>query len=305
MMFDLFVKEVQGRNLRGAILFDEPLSRHTSFKIGGPCRVLIKPAAEADLIAVVSLAKKMDLPWVLIGNGSNILVSDMGYDGIVVKTDEMQGISVNSNLVHADCGALVMAVAQAAFRHSLSGLEFAYGIPGSIGGAIFMNAGAYGGEIKDVVQTVKYMDTSGEIVQFGRDACCFSYRESYFMHHPGTVILSVCFQLTDGVQREIREKMDFYLSSRREKQPIELPNAGSTFKRPAENYAGSLVELCGLKGFSVGGAQVSTKHAGFIVNTGDATAKDVLKLISHIQQAVFEKHGIALETEIRFIGPME
>ncbi|MBE6754298.1 MAG: UDP-N-acetylmuramate dehydrogenase, partial [Ruminococcaceae bacterium] len=236
-------------------------------------------------------------------NGSNMLVDDNGIGGVVLRLDEQFcEITVSeSGILRAGAGATLSAMCHAALDASLTGLEFAWGIPGSVGGAAFMNAGAYGGEMKDVVVSCEYITPDGAWNVYNADQCEFGYRTSVFQHQP-YIITAVSVQLKPGDQREIRAQMDDILQRRKSKQPLELPSAGSVFKRPVGYYAGGLIEQCGLKGASVGGAQVSEKHAGFIVNKGGATCADVLGLVAHIQKTVLEQTGVTLECEIRSIS---
>ena len=293
-------------------LVDEPMSRHTTFRIGGRAALVAQPRDVGELVRVLSLyrscADKVPL-WVL-GNGSNVLVSDDGIEGLVVLTGSVRGVRFTDPIdgrgtVTAECGASLTALSDACVRQgrALDGLAFAYGIPGSVGGALVMNAGAYGGEMSDVVTGCTYFDLhDGEIHRLTVDEMNLSYRHSVFTDHPDRIVLSVEMSLAVGDGADIRAKMDTYMASRRDKQPLEYPSAGSVFKRPAGAYAGKLIEDCGLKGYAVGGAQVSPKHAGFIVNVGGATASDVSCLVAHIQKTVEAYTGYRLECEIRTLG---
>lgn len=281
---------------------NEPMKNHTSFKIGGPVDLLIE-VKETELIkTVISWANTNKKPLIVFGMGSNMLVSDKGIRGIALKLgNNMDEIRVNYNEIKAAAGATLSALAVAAANHSLTGLEFAEGIPGSLGGAIFMNAGAYDGEMKNVLNQVEAISPVGEVKIFSQDELQMGYRKSIFQTN-GYYILSAVMQLQKGEQEEILRKMQAFAQSRREKQPIEYPSAGSTFKRPAGHYVGPMIEELGLKGFSIGGARVSLKHAGFIINTGNATAQNVLDLISYIQEKVAAQYGVNLETELKIIG---
>ena len=293
-------------------LADEPMSKHTTFRIGGKARLVALPKSVEELVRVLTLyhihADRIPL-WVL-GNGSNVLVSDGGMDGLVVLTGGVRGVHFaepmdGSVTVTAECGASLTALSDACVRQGreLDGLAFAYGIPGSVGGALVMNAGAYGGEMSDVVTGSTYFNLQdGEIHRLTADEMKLSYRHSTFTDHPHWIVLTVEMSLAIGVGADIRGRMDGYMAARRDKQPLEYPSAGSVFKRPEGAFAGKLIEDCGLKGYTVGGAQVSPKHAGFIVNVGDATASDVSELVAHIQRTVEENTGYRLECEIRTLG---
>lgn len=281
------------------LLFNEPMSRHTTFGIGGPAEVLIQVNTKDAARAAARALKEYDITPCVIGNGSNILVSDEGIRGAVMKICCGE-YRVSGNTVYAGAGATLNKLAAAARDAGLSGLEFAYGIPGTVGGAVYMNAGAYGGQIADVLRASEYLDGSGKAGMFSKDEHGFGYRDSVYMHGE-YIILEAEFALNNGEISEIDEKMRDYLKRRRDSQPLELPSAGSVFKRPAGNYAGALIEKCGLKGSRIGGAEVSEKHAGFIVNRGGATCEDVKRLIEHIRETVLREYGIMLECEIRIL----
>jgi len=271
---------------------NEPLSRHTSFQIGGPAERMAAPENETELLELV-----LQKPAAIIGAGTNLLVRDEGISGLVVKIGaEMADISIEGNILTAQAGARLSQIAMAAMRAGLSGLEFAAGIPGTVGGAVVMNAGAYGGEIKDVLIDVRVI-ADGEIKTLTNEQLEFGYRKSLAMEM-GYIIAGARFLLTPDSPEAISARMRELAQKRRDKQPLEMPSAGSTFKRPEGYFAGALIEGAGLKGFSVGGAQVSEKHAGFVVNTGGATCADVLGLIEKVQSVVREKYGIELEMEV-------
>ncbi|MBE5765817.1 MAG: UDP-N-acetylmuramate dehydrogenase [Clostridiales bacterium] len=271
---------------------NEPLSRHTSFQIGGPAERMAAPENETELLELV-----LQKPAAIIGAGTNLLVRDEGISGLVVKIGaEMADISIEGNILTAQAGARLSQIAMAAMRAGLSGLEFAAGIPGTVGGAVVMNAGAYGGEIKDVLIDVRVI-ADGEIKTLTNEQLEFGYRKSLAMEM-GYIIAGARFLLTPDSPEAISARMRELAQKRRDKQPLEMPSAGSTFKRPEGHFAGALIEGAGLKGFSVGGAQVSEKHAGFVVNTGGATCADVLGLIEKVQSVVREKYGIELEMEV-------
>ncbi len=280
-----------------------PLSQHTSFRIGGPADVYVTVTNSSQLAHVLKLTGEQDIPCMIIGNGSNLLVSDAGIRGVVVRLagDFCDVDYLGDGLLRAGAGASLSNFCLNALEHGLTGLEFAWGIPGSVGGAAFMNAGAYGGEMKDVVTEVQYVTSDGRSEKLTNDQCGFTYRGSIFQNSD-CVITAVTVKLEKGDPAKIKEYMDDILGRRKAKQPLDMPSAGSVFKRPVGYFAGGLIEQCCLKGYSVGGAQVSEKHAGFIVNKGGATCKDVLDLIEHIQKTVLEQTGVTLECEVRAIG---
>lgn len=297
-----FVDEIRSRMAPEHILLNEPMKDHTTFRIGGPADCLILPASMEDVAFVFQCLKRHDIPFVILGNGSNVLVLDKGIRGVVIKFNSpISAIRKKKNTLTAGAGALLRDVSGFAAENGLSGMEFACGIPGSIGGAVFMNAGAYDGEMKNIVSAVRAISPKGEIVQFAANELDFGYRHSIFQEN-GCAICEVDLTLTPGNAEEIKEKIAGFTERRESKQPLEMPSAGSTFKRPEGHYAGTLIEQTGLKGFTVGGAQVSDKHAGFVVNAGDATAKDVLELIRQVQDRVFEKHHVKLFPEVRILG---
>ena len=297
-----FVDEIRSRMAPEHILLNEPMKDHTTFRIGGPADCLILPASMEDVAFVFQCLKRHDIPFVILGNGSNVLVLDKGIRGVVIKFNSpISAIRKKKNTLTAGAGALLRDVSEFAAENSLSGMEFACGIPGSIGGAVFMNAGAYDGEMKNIVSAVRAISPKGEIVQFTANELDFGYRHSIFQEN-GCAICEVDLTLAPGNAEEIKEKIAGFTERRESKQPLEMPSAGSTFKRPEGHYAGTLIEQTGLKGFTVGGAQVSDKHAGFVVNAGDATAKDVLELIRQVQDRVFEKHHVKLFPEVRILG---
>ena len=279
-----------------------PLSKHSSFRIGGAADVALFPKSSDELCKTLSFLREQEIPVLVIGNGSNVVFSDAGYRGAVVFTGKCRNIKIENDLVFADAGVLLSALSSAARDESLSGLEFAFGIPGTLGGAIFMNAGAYGGSMSDVCISSWYYDLeTGHFGESFGDAQCFGYRKSIYQEHPERIILSATLQLKKGNRKTISEEMRTYWDKRRATQPLDLPNAGSVFKRPEGHFAGKLIEDCGLKGLTVGGAQVSQKHAGFIVNIGGATCEDVKRLIEKIQTTVLQQTGVKLECEIRFL----
>lgn len=283
------------------IRIDEPMSRHTTFRVGGPADYFLTPG-EAELGPVVKLLQEEQIPLQIIGNGSNLLVGDKGIRGAVVEIGrQLSGVSVEGSCLVAQAGASLSRAAREAARAQLSGLEFASGIPGTVGGAVVMNAGAYGGEMKDVVERVDVLCGNGELKTLNGEEMEFSYRHSVVPKLHGTVLKTV-FRLKEADESLIWARMELLKNQRAQKQPLEYASAGSTFKRPEGYFAGKLIMDAGLRGFQVGGAQVSEKHCGFVINRGDATAEDILTLIRHVQKTVKEKFGVDLETEVRMIG---
>ena len=286
-----------------SVLWDEPMKNHTSFKIGGPAAALCAPKNRRQLRELVGFVQREGVDSWYIGNGSNLLVSDEGLNGIAILLDSgFDGeIELDGTVLLAPAGKKLSAVCAAACAAGLTGLEFAYGIPGSVGGAVYMNAGAYGGEMKDRLLWVEYLAPTGEIVRLEGEQMGLSYRHSRFMEEgmEGSCIVRAAFGLQRGEKAAIQSEMDRILNQRRQKQPLEYPSAGSTFKRPQGAFAAQLIDECGLKGFTVGGAQVSEKHAGFVINTGKATCADVLELTRQVQECVQEKTGYLLELEVR------
>ena len=285
-------------------LAGEPMAPHTTFKIGGPADRMVVLETEGQLSGVLGVLEEQALPWMVLGNGSNLLVSDLGIRGAVLCLAgdfKRVSLSADGRTLRAGAGASLATACAFARERELSGLEFAWGIPGSVGGAVYMNAGAYGGEMKDVVKGVRYVTPQGRRETAAGDALGFSYRKSCFtgIRH---VITGVECALAPGSHSQIAAQMEELMDRRKEKQPYDLPSAGSVFKRPQNGFAAALIDQCGLKGRRVGGAQVSRKHAGFIVNTGGATCQDVLELIQIIQETVKAQAGIALECEVRRVG---
>lgn len=278
------------------------MKNYTSFKVGGPAELFLSPEDAGQTAKLVRFCEKEEIPVFVLGKGSNLLVSDRGIKGAVIYTGKQCSISMtDENTVRAQSGASLAQLCTFALENSLSGLEFAYGIPGTVGGAVFMNAGAYGGEMKDVLLNSEYVSTDGTSGELDNEAMELSYRHSAY-ENGNLVITAASVRLAPADRNEIKSTMNDILARRKEKQPLEYPSAGSTFKRPEGNFAGALIEQCGLKGVSVGGAQVSEKHAGFIINRGGATAADILSLIKHVQARVKAQTGVSLETEIRLIG---
>lgn len=284
------------------LLVAEPMAKHTSFRIGGPADLLAQPADEAELAALLQVASEHAVPVTLIGNGSNLLVRDKGIRGLVIKLGNLfSGVEVCGNTLTFGCGVSLAMASKKAASLSLSGLEFAVGIHGTIGGAVYMNAGAYDGEMAKVVIKVRVMDEQGKTSELAASELDFAYRHTA-LQNSGRIVTSVTVSLVPGDADAIAAKMADFSQRRISKQPLELPSAGSMFKRPPGYFAGTLIDQTGLKGYTVGGAQVSTKHAGFVVNIGGATASDVLQLISDVQSKVFAAHGVHLEPEVLVLG---
>lgn len=287
-------------SLRAKVCENEPMSKHTTFRIGGPADVFIVPRDTESLAKICSFCSQNEIKYLVVGNGSNLLVSDKGIRGAVIKSGERGEIKVDGEKITASAGANLSLVCEAARKNNLTGLEFAYGIPGSVGGAVYMNAGAYGGEIKDVVTKTYHIDGS-DVGSFESSELDFGYRHSAYT---GTkkAITKVEFTLKKGDYEAIDVRMTELITRRRTKQPLEYPSAGSVFKRPVGYYAGALIEECGLKGTKIGGAMVSVKHAGFIINAGGATCSDVLALVAKIKSTVLQEKGVELECEIKAVG---
>lgn len=284
------------------LLFHEPMSRHTTFRVGGEAECMAVVETKEELSQLVSYLGRIEQEYFVLGNGSNLLVGDKGYRGIILKLgSRLSAVGVEKNHIAAGAGALLSRVAYAARDAGLSGLEFAAGIPGSIGGAIVMNAGAYGGEMKQVVQMVRVMDKEGEILTLDNDTMEFGYRTSIIRNRP-FIVLGVVLKLTPGDQGEISAKMDDLMKQRKGKQPLEYPSAGSTFKRPEGYYAGKLIMDAGLRGYRIGGAQVSEKHCGFVINAGGASAADIREVIEEVQERVLDRFHVRLEPEVIFLG---
>ncbi|MDI6603747.1 MAG: UDP-N-acetylmuramate dehydrogenase [Thermoanaerobacteraceae bacterium] len=285
----------------GGIFKDEPMSKHTSLRIGGPADILIIPRSRKELIDVINIIRSNNMPYLIIGNGTNLLVLDKGIRGVVIKLTALKNIMVDDIIIISETGALLSAIANAALSHGLAGFEFASGIPGTIGGAIAMNAGAYGTEIKDVITKVEVIDSNGDIHILENGKMAFSYRNS-IIQNDNLIAVRAWLRLHKEEYDVIKKRMNELNNMRKEKQPLEYPSAGSIFKRPHGNYAGKLIQDAGLRGYSIGDAQVSEKHCGFIINKGNATAEDVLNLIKYIQNKVKEKFGVQLVPEVKIVG---
>lgn len=286
------------------ILIDEPMKKHTNFELGGPADVMALPTTQAELECVLTLAREEGIPWFIVGNGSNLVVRDGGIRGLVIKLEHLNRIRVEGDCIIADSGAELKRLSELALEHHLTGLEFACGIPGSLGGAVFMNAGAYEGEMSQVLETVTVISPQGEKKVLAREELELGYRTSRVKTH-GDVVVEARLKLTVGDYDAIRGKIELLTQKREERQPLEYPSAGSTFKRPLGNYAGKLIQEAGLKGYCLRGAAVSDKHSGFIINKQNATAQEVLELIAYVQQEVRNQFEIQLEPEVLIVGDDE
>lgn len=298
MIAELLAGIVGGSN----IFPEEPMKNHTSFKLGGPADNLVTPCDTASLKGVCSFCAQNGIPMFVMGNGTNLVVGDKGIRGVVLKLkDNMSSCRIEGEYIIAQAGILLSRLSRIALGNELTGLEFAEGIPGTLGGAVTMNAGAYDGEMSMVVESTEYLAGDGKVITLDHSRHCFGKRSSYIQSDRG-IVLETRLRLKNGKSAEIKAKMEEFASLRREKQPLDMPSAGSVFKRPEGFFAGKLVQDCGLKGFRIGGAEVSCLHCGFIVNKGSATSADVIALIKHIQAAVLERFGVELQTEVRIVG---
>lgn len=297
-ILDLLTQYVDREN----ILTEEPMSKHTTFRTGGNAAIFVRVTNEEQLTQLLRCLAKNKVEYMIIGNGSNLLVGDLGYKGVILQIDNgFDAIEVDGNYIIAKAGARMSAVAKVACEHSLTGLEFASGIPGTVGGGVMMNAGAYDGEMKNVVTLVTLLNRAGEQRILDRTAMQFGYRTS-LLKTTGEIVTEVIFELSPGDATEIKAKMDDFAERRRSKQPLEYPSAGSTFKRPAGHFAGKLIEDAGLRGYRIGGASVSEKHCGFIVNDRGASSAEIRELIDYVQNRVQEQSGVTLEPEVIFLG---
>ena len=299
MDFDFIYQSLSEALPELKILRNEPMKNHSSFKVGGPAEIFIEPEGEKQLEKSYALLKEMGISPVVIGKGSNILVRDEGIKGVVLHVGEgLSSVKIEGDSLYAEAGASMASVASAALRESLTGMEFAHGIPGSIGGGVMMNAGAYGGELKDIVCRVRYMDGAGNILE--TEDCRFAYRHSRF-EEEDSIIIGAYIKLEKGEKEAIAAQMKLLSEKRMSSQPLDKPSAGSTFKRPATGYAAAMIDQSGLKGFTVGGAQVSEKHAGFVINANNASFADVTELMAKVQEKVHENFGVILEPEVKII----
>ncbi len=284
------------------ILPGEPMCKHTTFRIGGEATCFIKVSSAEQLAALIPYFRQVEVPYFILGNGSNLLVGDRGYDGVILQIkDKFDQITVEGNVVKAQAGALLSKVATVAYENELTGLEFASGIPGTMGGGVMMNAGAYGGEMKQVVTSVTVLSENGDVLTLDNETMEFGYRTSIIKNRHFTV-LEVELMLETGDKEAIKSQMDELAEKRKEKQPLAYPSAGSTFKRPEGYFAGKLIMDAGLRGYSIGGAMVSEKHCGFVINAGKATATDVTEVIAEVQERVKDKFGVTLEREVIYLG---
>ncbi len=291
------------RYIAGAenVLVDEAMALHTSFRIGGPADLFVTPTDMQALCKSIALCREQQIPWNLVGNGTNLLVGDQGVRGVVIQTRKLQDITTEGETITASAGCLLSTIAREALNSALAGMEFASGIPGTLGGAVVMNAGAYGGEMKDIIESVQVLDEDGRVTTLTNEQMDFAYRSS-LASEKNLIILSAVIRLTPGNKEEILAKMNDFNGRRRDKQPLDKPSAGSTFKRPEGYFAGKLIMDAGLRGYCVGGAAVSEKHCGFVVNEGGASAADVCALIAHVQRVVREAYAVELETEVKKLG---
>lgn len=301
-MYGVFQEQIELIMNQGTILKDEPMKKHTSFLIGGPADLFVEPAAIDEIKGIIQYAHKEKVPFFVLGNGSNLLVSDEGIRGIVLHLGKnFSKIECDGDVLTVQSGATLSKVAKIALEASLSGFEFAAGIPGSFGGAVAMNAGAYGGEMKDILVDAQVLTPEGEVFTLTKEELDLSYRHSCIFEKD-YIVLSARIKLHPGNAEEIKKRMQELASARKEKQPLEYPSAGSTFKRPEGYFAGKLIQDAGLKGYTVGGAMVSEKHSGFVINRGGATAEEVRFLITQVQKKVKEKFNVLMEPEVRFVG---
>ena len=300
-MNDQFLTELQNVMGGSGIFMEEPMKKHTTFRVGGPADVLVQPD-ETALAAILALCRQYHVSYSFIGNGSNLLVGDKGIRGVVIEmTDPMGNIEVDGTKITAQAGAMLSKIANTAASNGLGGMEFAAGIPGSVGGAVVMNAGAYGGEMKDIIEKVYVLDENGAQLELDRDALDLGYRHSCIPEKK-YIVTKVVLELVPRNEAEIRSEMKELNEKRAEKQPLQYPSAGSTFKRPEGYFAGKLIMDAGLRGYQVGGAQVSEKHCGFVINKGDATAADICQLMRDVSDKVQAQFGVALEPEVKMIG---
>lgn len=283
------------------VIANAPMKEHTCFKVGGPVDILVTPSNADQIAKIISVCGDYKVPYLVLGNGSNVLVKDGGIEGVVIKLENMNNIEVNGDEIKADSGAMLAKVSKAALENDLTGAEFACGIPGTIGGAVFMNAGAYNGEMSQIMKEAEVIDKDGKIFTLSAEELELGYRTSSIMTH-GYIVLTATVKLQKGEQEKISNRVNDLTKKREDKQPLEYPSAGSTFKRPEGYFAGKLIEDSNLKGFTIGGACVSEKHSGFVINKKGATAKDILDVIHHVQETVKKNFGVDLHTEVRIIG---
>lgn len=284
-----------------SIIIDAEMKNYVHFRVGGPADILLLPESKEQVIKTIEICKNNNIPFYVVGNGSNLLVRDGGIRGVVIKLNEVNNVTVDGDIVEAESGAMLKAVSDSAIQASLTGFEFACGIPGTVGGAVFMNAGAYNGEVSNVIESAEVADCDGNIITLNKEQLELGYRSSIVMKK-GFIVLSAKFRLQKGNDGNIKKTVEDLTFKRESKQPLEYPSAGSTFKRPDGYFAGKLIQDAGLKGYRIGGAAVSEKHSGFVINKDGATAKDILDLIQHIQEEVKKQFGVELHPEVRIIG---
>ena len=299
MDINQFAELLQKKLPNDMIFRDEPMKNYTTFRIGGKADLLVKPKTYQQIAEIITLCKKYEVPYYVLGNGSNLLVSDEGYRGVIIHVyNQLADIKVEGNRIIAGAGAILSKVATVAMENSLTGLEFAHGIPGTLGGAVVMNAGAYNGEMKNVLISCEVMDEEGKVITLSKDELQLGYRTS-IIQNKNYIVLRATMQLEKGEKENIKAYMKELMLRRKEKQPLDKPSAGSTFKRPEGYFAGKLIMDSGLKGYQIGGAKVSEKHCGFVINTGNATYQDVVDLIRHIQKEVKRQFNVELKTEVK------
>lgn len=299
---NLFIEDLKQILTLDQIKENEPMKHHTTFRIGGVADVMALPYKEQEIVEIIELAKKHNIPYTVVGNGSNILVTDKGIRGIVIKVaDNFSQISIDGNTVYAQAGARLTAISRRIYEEGLTGFEFASGIPGTVGGGVYMNAGAYDSEMKNVVKSVTVLDKNSNIIELENEAMEFGYRKSKAMKED-YIILSVVMDLKQGNKDEIKAKIDDFTNRRVTKQPVSEFSAGSTFKRPEGHFAGKLIEDTGLRGYTVGRAKISEKHCGFVINKGESTFKEMIEFIQGVKHKVYEKTGVKLEEEIKILG---
>lgn len=299
---NLFIEDLKQILTLEQIKENEPMKHHTTFRIGGVADVMALPYKEQEIVEIIELAKKHNIPYTIVGNGSNILVTDKGIRGIVIKVaDNFSQISIDGNTVYAQAGARLTAISRRIYEEGLTGFEFASGIPGTVGGGVYMNAGAYDSEMKNVVKSVTVLDKNSNVIELENEAMEFGYRKSKAMKED-YIILSVVMELKSGNKDEIKAKIDDFTNRRVTKQPVSEFSAGSTFKRPEGHFAGKLIEDTGLRGYTVGRAKISEKHCGFVINKGESTFKEMIEFIQGVKHKVYEKTGVKLEEEIKILG---
>lgn len=299
---NLFIEDLKNILTIDQIKENELMKHHTTFRIGGSADVMTMPNTEDEIVKIISLSNKHNIPYTILGNGSNVLVTDKGIRGLVIKiADNFSDVQIEGNLVYAQSGARLTAISRKIYEAELTGFEFASGIPGTVGGGVYMNAGAYDSEMKNIIKTVRALDKTGNIIELSNEEMHFGYRKSRAMED-SLIILSVVIELKHGDKAAIKAKIDDFTNKRVTKQPVSEFSAGSTFKRPEGHFAGKLIEETGLRGYTIGHAKISEKHCGFVINKGDSTCEDMLEFIQKVKHKVYEKTGVKLEEEIKIIG---